>query len=71
MRPTPDELESIAKVAKAHVRFVEFVQRWADAELKRLPSAMTNVERMQGRAQVLRELDDLLRPEAATQPTRT
>jgi hypothetical protein len=71
MRPTPDELESISKVAKAHVRFVEFVQRWTDAELQRLPSAMTNVERMQGRCQVLRELNDLLRLEAASQPTKT
>lgn len=71
MRPTPEELESIAKVAKAHVRFVEFVQRWADTELQRLPTAMTNVERMQGRCQVLRELNDLLQPGAASQPTRT
>lgn len=71
MRPTPDELESIAKVAKAHVRFVEFIQRWRITELERLPTAMTGVERMQGRCQVLRELNDFLQPAAGNQPTKT
>jgi hypothetical protein len=68
---TPDEQASIDMVAKGNVRFVTFIQRWMDTELKRLPAAMSSVERMQGRAQVLQELHDILHPAAALQPTKT
>lgn len=70
MRPTDDEAMSIANVAKGHVRFVEFVQRWRLTELERLPAAMTSVERMQGRCQILGELEAFLQA-ALKQPTKT
>lgn len=71
MRLTSDEQETIAKVAKAHVRFVEFLQRWKVTELERLPKQQVNVSLFQGRAQVLMELHELLDPAAAKQPTQT
>lgn len=67
---TPEEIASADMVAR-NVQFVAFIQRWMDIELKRLPAVMTNVERMQGRAQVLQELHDILHPAAAQQPTKT
>lgn len=71
MRPTDDEMKSIAQVAKQHVRFAEFIQRWMMTELERLPKQQVNVPLFQGRAQVLQELHETLSPAAAKQPTST
>lgn len=67
---THEEQASIDMAAR-NLRFVEFIQRWRDIELERLPKQMVNVPLWQGRAQVLMELYDILHPAAAQQPTKT
>jgi hypothetical protein len=64
MRPTPDELIAIAMVAKGSPRFVAFVQRWMDEELRDLPKQQQNVAVKQGYCLALQELEKLLNPPA-------
>ena len=69
IRPTPDDLVSLASTAKQQRRFVDFLQRCRDDELESLPKQMVNVAVMQGRCQILQELCKLLNESSAMEAT--
>ncbi len=70
IRQTPEDIEAIAMTMR-NVRFVEFIRRWMQTELERLPAQQVNVPLFQGRAQVLQEIYEALIPAAPKQPTKT
>lgn len=64
VRLTPEEQQELIMVARHNPGFVRLVERWRMAELEALPAATgpaVNVGVLQGRTQVLTELQDALK----------
>ena len=72
IRPSADELKTVAAVAVQHPAFVEWLGEWRQRELEQLPSVTTQTAVAQGRCQVLTELYKLCMkaPELAAQPPK-
>ncbi len=61
MRIELDDLAELARVGSNYPRFVEWLDRWRDDELRTLPIAQENLRVRQGRCQVLSEIVENLK----------
>jgi|SanBayMetagenome_1026888.scaffolds.fasta_scaffold230480_2 hypothetical protein len=61
MRPTPQQLQTIARVAKQHPEFVDWLTEIRSQELDSLPYVVNNPQLTQGRCQMVTEIIKLLK----------
>lgn len=60
IKPTDNILKVIAVTSTHHSEFQRWFNEWKDAEMEKLPYALSNTGVQQGRAQVLTELIKLI-----------
>lgn len=61
MRPTPQQVQVIARVAKQHPEFLDWLTEIRSQELDSLPYVVQNPQLVQGRCQMLTELIKLMK----------
>jgi hypothetical protein len=61
IRPSPQQIDAIAQIARHNKVFVEWLRDWRQRELEQLPNiAADKIHLTQGRCQVLTELYKLV-----------